>query len=70
MKKAIIAVSRKLVTNLPAMGKSGTAYWAKAHFPTCAAEVAGACTANRPFPADRPDDARYSTAIRVFRVTV
>lgn len=42
MKKAIVAVSRKLATILLAMWKSGTAYWAKAHPPACAADVAAA----------------------------
>lgn len=42
MKKAIVAVSRKLATISLAMWKSGTAYWAKGKPPACAADVATA----------------------------
>lgn len=42
MKKAIVAVSRKLATILLAMWKSGTAYWAKGKPTGCAADVATA----------------------------
>ena len=42
MKKAIVAVSRKLATILLAMWKSGTAYWSKSHPPACAADLAQA----------------------------
>lgn len=42
MKKAIVAVSRKLATILLAMWKSGTAYWAKSHPPACAHDFAAA----------------------------
>ncbi len=42
MKKAIVAVSRKLATILLAMWKSGTAYWATSHPPACAADLAQA----------------------------
>lgn len=40
MKKAIVAVSRKLATILLAMWKSGTAYWAKGHPPASAKDFA------------------------------
>lgn len=42
MKKAIVAVSRKLATILLAMWKSGTAYWATRHPPASAADLAQA----------------------------
>ena len=42
MKKAIVAVSRKLATILLAMWKSGTAYLAKGHIPTSVTNFAAA----------------------------
>ena len=42
MKKAIVAVSRKLATMLLAMWKSGTAYWATGRPPASAQDFAGA----------------------------
>jgi hypothetical protein len=42
MKKAIVAVSRKLATILLAMWKSGTAYWATGRPPASAQDFAAA----------------------------
>ena len=42
MKKAIVAVSRKLATILLAMWKSGTAYWASSQPPGCASDLEAA----------------------------
>ncbi|MDO5758987.1 MAG: hypothetical protein Q4P24_16250 [Rhodobacterales bacterium] len=42
MKKAIVAVSRKLATIPLAMWKSGTAYWAKGHPPASKKDLVAA----------------------------
>ena len=46
MKKAIVAVSRKLATILLAMWKSGTAYWAAGRPPASAQDLALTCHAH------------------------
>ena len=70
MKKAIVAVSRKLAKILLAMWKSGTAYSATGRPPASAQDFAAASSSRHTNPARRRGPAFASAEIRRPRATM